>query len=168
MRERTRMIVREGVIAGVIGATAVALWFLVIDTMSGQPLFTPGLLGEALFSVLGPSPEGAPRLLDEPMVQLLGYTIFHYAAFVAVGLLAAVVLEVARREPSVLIGFFILFVAFEIGFHGLVALLQQTTALDGLAWYNIMIGNLIAASLMGLYLWQAHPELAEGLAHAAD
>ena len=168
MEERTRTIVREGVIAGVIGATAVAIWFLVLDTIAGRPLFTPQVLGQALVSVLGPPPDSGWHLLDQTAVQLVGYTIFHYTAFIAVGLLSALVLDIAHEEPSVLIGFIILFVAFEIGFHGLVALLQQTTVLGAVAWYNIMIGNLIAAALMGVYLWRAHPELADELAHALD
>ena len=166
--DRTRIVVREGLIAGAIGATSVALWFLILDLIAGRPLFTPQVLGQALFSVLGPPPDDAAHLLDTTTVQLIGYTIFHYAAFIAVGLLAAYVLELAHEEPSVLLGFIILFVAFEIGFHGLVALLQQTTVLGALAWYQVMLGNLIAASFMGVYLWRAHPEIGEELAHALD
>ncbi len=168
MEERVRGILREGLIAGAIGATAVAIWFLMLDIIAGQPLQTPLVLGQALISVLGPPPDGGTHLLDQPTVQLIGYTIFHYVAFIAVGTLASYVLDWAREEPSVLLGFIILFVAFEIGFHGLVALLQQTTVLGTLVWYQVMIGNLIAAALMGVYLWRAHPELADELAHALD
>ena len=167
MEERARSILREGLIAGAIGATSVAIWFLILDTIAGQPLQTPLVLGQALISVLGPPPSDG-KLLDEPAVQLIGYTLFHYTAFIGVGLLAAYVLDWAHEEPSVLLGFIILFVAFEIGFHGLVALLQQTTILGTLVWYQVMIGNLIAAALMGVYLWRAHPEIADELAHALD
>jgi hypothetical protein len=31
-----------------------------------------------------------------------------------------------------------------------------------------MLGNLIAATGMGLYLWRAHPQLHEQLQHALD
>lgn len=168
MEERARSILREGLIAGAIGATSVAIWFLILDTIAGEPLQTPLVLGQALFSILGPPPDGGTYLLDQPVVQLIGYTFFHYVAFIAVGTLAAYVLDWAHEEPSVLLGFIILFVAFEIGFHGLVALLQQTTVLGALVWYQVMIGNLIAAALMGVYLWRAHPELADELAHALD
>lgn len=168
MEERARGILREGLIAGAIGATSVAIWFLILDTIAGQPLQTPAVLGRALFSVLGPPPTDGVHLLDQPAVHLIGYTIFHYVAFIAVGTLASYVLDWAHDEPSVLLGFIILFVAFEIGFHGLVALLQQTTILGALVWYQVMIGNLIAAALMGVYLWRAHPEIADELAHALD
>ena len=42
-------ILREGFIAGCIGAAAVAVWFLVVDTVNGRPFFTPAMLGSAVF-----------------------------------------------------------------------------------------------------------------------
>ena len=50
-------IVREGLIAGFLGATAVAVWFFVVDLIGGRPLFTPNALGEGLLSIFGRSPE---------------------------------------------------------------------------------------------------------------
>ena len=47
--------VKEGVITGAIGATAVAVWFLVVDLVSGQPFHTPATLGEAVSAVFGPT-----------------------------------------------------------------------------------------------------------------
>ena len=144
---RANRIVREGLIAGVIGATSVALWFLIVDVIAGRPLFTPTLLGRALFSIFGPVPEG-----ESAIVHVIAYTIFHYTAFIAVGSFVAYIVSVAETQPSVLAGLLILFVAFEIGFHAFVALLQETTALGALAWYQVMAGNLIAALLMGTYV----------------
>ena len=40
---------REGVIAGLIGAAVVAVWFLIYDAASGRPFRTPALLGAATF-----------------------------------------------------------------------------------------------------------------------
>ena len=162
-------VLREGIIAGVIGATGVAVWFLIVDTIGGRPLFTPATLGRALFSVLGPVPtDGGSYVLDATALHVFGYTVFHYAAFIAVGMLAVYVVHVAETEPSILIGFVILFVAFEIAFHALVAVLQETTVLGALAWYQVMAGNLIAAVMMGTYLWRTHPALKEEFAHAVD
>ena len=42
-------IYEEGLVAGVLGAAAIALWFLVLDTVSGRPFFTPTILGTAIF-----------------------------------------------------------------------------------------------------------------------
>ena len=153
-------IVREGLVAGFLGATAVAVWFFVVDLIGGRPLFTPNILGEGLLSVFGRSPE--PRALN-----IIGYTIFHYAAFTLVGMLAVVLVHAGERIPSVLAGSMILFVAIELGFYGLVALLQQTV-LGNFAWYQILAGNLLAALLMGTYLWRSHPAMREGLVRALE
>src|SRR2546428_12726625 len=47
-RDVTRLY-QEGLIAGLIGAATVALWFLIIDSIQGRPLYTPTVLGAALF-----------------------------------------------------------------------------------------------------------------------
>jgi hypothetical protein len=163
MPDKGHNVVREGMYAGVIGATLVAIWFLIVDTVAGRPFFTPGVLGDALLSVLD------PKLPPENnFVNVVAYTVFHYGAFMVGGLIVSIVVNVAETRPSVLAGFLIIFVAFEIGFHGMVALLQETTVLRNLAWYQVMIGNVIAAIGMGAYLWRLHPQLGSELAHALD
>ena len=160
MPRRTHGIAREGVIAGFLGATAVAVWFFVVDMIGGRPLFTPNVLGEGLLSVFGRSPESSA-------MNVVSYTIFHYAAFTLVGVIAVILVHAGERLPSVLAGAMILFVAIELGFYGLVALLQQTV-LGNFAWYQILAGNLLAAGLMGTYLWRSHPALKRGLVSALE
>ena len=160
MRTGTHSIVREGLIAGFLGATAVAVWFFVVDLIGGRPLFTPNTLGVGLLSVFGRSPESE-------VVNVIAYTIFHYAAFTLVGMLAVILVHAGERMPSVLAGSMILFVAIELGFYGLVALLQQTI-LGNFAWYQILAGNLLAAGLMGTYLWRSHPAMRDGLVRALE
>ena len=158
-----RPVLREGVVAGLIGATTIAVWFFVVDLIAGRPLFTPETLGRSLLSILGPAPAG-----ESTMLYVAAYTLVHYAAFAAVGILAAGALQAARREPSLLLGFVILFVAFEVGFHAVVGLLEETTPLGALAWWQVMAGNLLAATAMGIYLWRAHPALREQFSHALE
>ena len=160
MRTGSHSIVREGVIAGFLGATAVAVWFFVVDMIGGRLLFTPNTLGEGLLSIFGRAPE--PEI-----VNVVAYTIFHYAAFTVVGMLAVVLVHAGERMPSVLGGSLILFVAIELGFYGLTALLRETV-LGNLAWYQILVGNLLAAILMGTYLWRSHPAMRKGLVSALD
>jgi hypothetical protein len=160
MSTRRHSVVREGVVAGVLGATAVAVWFFVVDLIAGRPLFTPNTLGEGFLSVFGQSPEPAA-------VNIIAYTIFHYAVFIFVGIIAVILVHAGERTPSVLAGSMILFVAIELGFYGMVALLEET-ALGNLAWYQILAGNLLAAVLMGTYLWRSHPAMREGLVRALE
>jgi uncharacterized membrane protein YphA (DoxX/SURF4 family) len=158
-----RPLVREGVIAGAIGATVIAVWFFFVDIIVGEPLFTPTTLGRGLLSIFGPVPEG-----QSPFLMIAIYTAFHYAAFAVVGMVAAMIVDVANREPSILLGFVVLFAAIEVGFYAFVGLLQQATPLGSLAWYNVMIGNLLAAAAMGMFLLRAHPALRQQFVHAID
>ena len=157
-------ILKSGAIAGIIGATCLAVWFFLVDIISGAPFGTPLVLGHALLTLLRPTPSWA----SSPVLVILVYTIFHYAAFIAVGIVSAIVVGWARSEPSVLLGFVILFAAVEVGFYAFVAVLAQASDLHTLAWYQVMLGNLIAAAGMGLYFWRAHPQLHEQLRHALD
>jgi hypothetical protein len=148
-----RAIIRDGIIAGVLGATAVALWFLGLDMIYSVPLATPAALGRGLLRVLGP--QGS----EGRMVFVIVYTLFHYAAFIGAGLLISVIVHFAQREPSVLAGAMMLFVAFEIGFYGLSSALSESPFLGALGWAQVATGNLIAAIVMGIYMWRKHPEL---------
>lgn len=160
--ERPHAVLRDGVIAGLIGATAVAVWFFIVDVVAGHPLFTPDTLGHALFSVTG------PVAMHERGAFIAAYTVFHYAAFIVAGIIAASVVDMAGEEPSVVLLAVLIFVAFEIGFYAFVAILQHSTPLGALAWYQVLIGNIIAAVAMCWYLWRARPMLKEQFAHALD
>ena len=83
-------------------------------------------------------------------------------------LLAALIVHLAKREPSILLGFVVLFVATEIGFYGLTGLLHEASSLKGLVWYQVMLGNLVAASAMGYYFWRTHRELGDEFRHSLD
>lgn len=150
-------IVRDGVVSGIIGATAVALWFLIADVLFRTAFFTPIALGRALITLLGTGP--APG----PVELVLIYTIVHYLTFIAVGLLASLIVHLAESEPSVLAGALILFVAIEIGFYGWSAVLAHSSAFGTVSWVEVTIGNLIAAASMGTYLWRANPGLRQEL-----
>jgi len=152
--------VREGIIAGLIGATSIAIWFLIVDTFEGRPFYTPTVLGIGLLSVFGPrGDEGA-------VAQVIAYTIFHYGVFLGIGVLVSYIVHRAEQDDTVLAVALILFVALEAGFYGLVAVLSESRQLGSLAWYQVLVGNLIAAATMGTYVWRTHPELRRELEHA--
>src|SRR3989475_4229845 len=56
----------------------------------------------------------------------------------------------------------VFFAIFEFGFYVTVAVLAQPL-LGSLAWWNVAIGNAIAAFGMGYYLWREHPKIAATL-----
>jgi hypothetical protein len=153
MTRAQRSVLREGVITGLIGAAVVALWFLAFDFVRGQPLFTPALLGSALFH----GPGDVTRLAITPG-PVIGYTIVHGLAFIAFGIIAASVMSVSEREPAVFVAFVILFACFEVFALGVVGALGKSM-LGALVWWAILIGNLLAATAMLWYLARAHPAL---------
>ena len=152
-------IARDGIAAGILGATAVALWFLGLDIIYRTAFATPQALGRGLLRILGP--QGS----EGTAVFVIVYTIFHYLAFIAAGLLVAVIVHVAEREPGVLAGAMMLFVAFEIGFYALSSALSASPLFGALGWAQVATGNLIAAIVMGVYMWRTHPELGRDLSH---
>ena len=153
-------IARDGVVAGVLGATAVAVWFLGVDLIYAHAFATPEGLGRGLLRLFGPAGmEGAA-------VFVVAYTVFHYAAFIGAGLLVSVIVHWAQTTPTVLAGAMMLFVAFEIGFYALSSALQEAPFLGALGWAQVGSGNLIAALVMGGYMWRTHPELKAELAYA--
>jgi hypothetical protein len=148
-----RSVLREGVVAGLIGATVVAVWFLGFDIARGRPLLTPSLLGAAVFSGVN-NPIG----LEIALGPILGYTVLHGLAFVAFGVIAASVMAVSEREPTLFVGFVILFACFEVFFFGVVGAFGQSV-MGALVWWAILIGNLLASFAMLWYLFRAHRSL---------
>jgi hypothetical protein len=146
-------VLREGTIAGLVGAAVVALWFLAIDTIRGEPLRTPTLLGAGLLKILaGPHP-------------VIIYTVVHGLAFVLFGIVAAVLIAGAERAPMFLFAVLILFTAFEVFFFGAV-IIGAKWVLDELAGWTIFVGNLLASAAMLAYFFKGHRALARRLSEA--
>ena len=148
-----RRIVQEGFVAGLIGAGAVAIWFLVVDVIAGRAFFTPAMLGSAVFFGLRD-----PSLVVISFPTVITYSMLHMVAFLTVGSLAAFLVAEAEEVPHMVWFLVVLFIAFEFGFY-IVLAVGFTPLLQALAWINVAIGNFIAAVGMGYYLWRAHPEL---------
>ena len=151
-------ILREGFVGGLIGAGAVAFWFLIVDMIAGRPFFTPGMLGSAVFW-------GArdPAEVVITFQAVIGYSMLHVVAFMLVGIVAALLAALVDSFPSTLFLVVVFFVIFEVGFYIIVAIMARPL-LGGLAWSNVAIGNLIAAGGMGYYLWHVHPHIRQELA----
>lgn len=147
---------RDGLVAGLIGAATVALWFLLLDLIRGRPLLTPSILGTALFRP-GTLPADPTRMpLSGEMVIL--YTWVHGLVFCVVGGVASWLLAAAERNPNLGFGVVLFFAVFEFGFMVL-AILFAEPVLHALTWPAVLVGNLLAALAMGVYLWRRHPRL---------
>lgn len=149
-------------VAGLLGAAAVAAWFFVVDMVLDRVLYTPAALGSALFHGIN-----APEGVEVSALTVLGYTGLHVVAFILAGLAFAALVGRAEKSPPLLLGLVLLFVTFETLLLGLVAIIAAWL-LDVLAWWTIAVGNLLAAGVMAAYLWRSHPRLRSDVARADD
>ena len=152
----TSKLYQEGIAAGTLGAVTIAVWFLILDLIMGRPLFTPTVLGTALFRGMGeiPSPESFVVSVD----AVVGFTFVHWLVFAAVGCIASRLLGLAERNANIGFGILLLFVGFEFGFIGAATVFARPV-LQALAWPTVLLGNLLAAVAMGLYFWRRHPHM---------
>lgn len=140
----------DGIISGVFGASAVAIFFFVVDLVAGHPLFTPNALGASLFL-------GQAVASDAPIVPVLvvGYTAVHLTVFIGFGVIAAFEVLSHRRIPPTDAGTMLLtaalFVAFEVSFLAMAQLFApHLTGVLGVG--RVAIANAIASFAMARYL----------------
>lgn len=134
-----------------VGGAVLGLFFLVVDSARGQAFFTPSLMGSVLF--LGVAAES----VTEVRLDMVAYfTMIHFALFGAVGLGLAILVhevEVHSRHPRELVG--ALFLVLEGGFLiGANLFMPGVTAAIGFG--RIVVGNLVTAVAMALFLMRSH------------
>jgi hypothetical protein len=147
-------VVGDGVFAGLIGASGVALWFLAVDAVLREPLYTPSLVGSALLR--GVSPASAPPI---DLTMVAAFTAVHSFLFIVFGIAASWAVDQFRRTPDMPLITIATFIALEGGFVIATKLLVPELA-EAIGHGFIVGGNAFAALAMGLYLrgWQRHPE----------
>jgi hypothetical protein len=147
---------QEGLAAGVLGAATIAVWFLILDTLRGHPLYTPTVLGTALFR--SGAGLGAPATLPVSFDMVLAFTWIHLLVFGVIGGIASHLLALAERRPNLGFGVVILFVVFEFGFIA-ASMIFAEDVVHAVAWPAVLVGNTLAAAAMAAYLWHHHPNL---------
>jgi hypothetical protein len=149
---------REGLLAGCVGGATVALWFLILDTLAGHPLYTPSVLGTALFET--PAALARPAEMPISLGMVVAFSCVHWLVFAAVGGIAAWLLTFAEYNRALGFGLLFLFLWLVFEFGLLAAAIFFTDALlVALDWKQVLAGNLLAAASMGAYLWWRHPFL---------
>jgi hypothetical protein len=142
----------DGLFSGVLGGVTVAIFFLIVDSLKGQPLFTPSLLGSALF--LG---EGAEAVHQVNIPMVFAYTGVHMMAFVGVGMAAAYMVAQFEKNPPFGLLLLLLFICFEAGFIAFAAALAPGV-IGALGSGLVVAANLLSAAVMaGYLLWWSHP-----------
>ena len=151
MKAPTTMLGR-GVLAGSIGAMALAIWFLVIDTVQGDPFRTPAFVASAL---------GFGDVQLDGVASIALYTVIHFALFALVGIIAALFVERLEAVPGTLLGIVLGFLLFNLVFYGSVTI-TGTDVVAELGWPQVLVGNVLA----GIAVFTALDKL--GVVHPAS
>lgn len=143
----------QGIVTGLLGALAVALWFFLVDIVAGRPFFTPAALGGVVLR--GVTDADAV----EVTVGIVGaYTVLHLLAFAVVGTGLVWVAERVEREPGLWLLSLLAVIVLEALFVG-VAGTVSAAVLGAIGWVAIGIGNVVAVVVMTLWLLRVRPLL---------
>lgn len=145
-------LLREGVVTGLLGAAVVALFYLVVDIGRGHAFMTPSVLGDA-FVLHRPVEIGIPD-----GTAVLVYTVLHVVAFVAFGLVLAVLARAAELSSLARYAVVQVLVAFVVFFYGIVSVGSEIVR-GLLPVVGILVANGLAGVVMVLWLWRHHPKL---------
>ena len=132
---------REGTTLGIIVATAIWVWLVVVDAVAGQPFQT--------FAALG---------------GVTVFTLVHYLLNIVYGVVIVSAVHGAAREPSVALALVFGLVTFEIAVAMLTVLLSHL-GLGELAWIRIFGGSVVGVAVALFVLSRRHP-LASQVRHA--
>jgi hypothetical protein len=143
-------ILKEGILVGLAGAAAVAVWFFLYDLAAGTPFRTPALLGATLFEGLRDA-----AALTITLSLVLKYTAVHGLVFLVFGVAAAGLFALADWDRHVLIGLFMLFCCFEVAVF-LAMMVLGSWLFNTLHPWAIFGGNLVAALVMLGILFRDH------------
>ena len=143
----------DGLITGLVGAAAVAVWFLTKDLLAQAPLHTPAALGSAV--LLGAS---SPEEIQLNMAVITAYTFLHVSAFAGVGMMFAWLAERVERTPDFWIRGAAVLLLLEGMFLGTVGMMSGWIMQD-LGWMTVLVSNLVAVLAMGLWILRSRPSL---------
>jgi hypothetical protein len=139
----------DGAVAGIIGAAIIAMLFLFLDTVTRLPLYTPTVLGHGLF--VGAEDLASTESVEVSLKLTLMYTWVHWLAFMVLGVIAAYFLSLTKKKFNLGLLILLLFLILEFGFVGTWFVIAEPV-LDELAWTMVLVGNLLAATGMAIYL----------------
>ena len=157
MAAHENSLLRQGVSAGILGAGAVAVWFLLLDVIiEGRPFYTPNLLGQVVF-VRGQPP--TPDVLNTGAI--VAYTALHFAAFIVFGVFLTQLVRLASRHHIWRFALVIVLAVFEVFFIGFSFIVVGADG--GSRWWAILVGNTFALVAMGAYYYSRYPSVGRGL-----
>jgi hypothetical protein len=154
-------IAENGILAGILGAAVVALWFLLLDMITrGMPFYTPSLLGSIIFAG-----KDAGEVTSLNGAAVFAYTGLHGILFLGAGTTLAWMFSQFERNPQVGMILLLLFVTFEAVLWGVGVSIIPSLA-GAVGTWAIMVANVGSAVAMFVFLLRRHPGAMESLRNA--
>jgi hypothetical protein len=146
----------DSLYSGVLGGSAVAAFFLVVDLLNGQPLFTPSLIGSVLFYGAV-----AQDVMEVHAGAVAYFSLVHIVVFAVLGAAISLLVrevELHSRHPIELL--LVLFAIIEVAFFAL-APLAMPGVIARLGIVQVGVANLLAAGSMALFFVLYHRSAAQ-------
>lgn len=155
-------VLREGFVAGLVGAVIVALFFGIVNVVGGaSPFHTVDQLGRSL---VGEPPVGQAGAQAGPA---LAYNGLHLLVFILLGFVLAWITARTEEKPAFwYLAFFGLIAAFFYDF--LFMTIVAGPALGGIPWGEVAGASFLAGLGMIVYLLREHPALRKAAGEGAD
>ena len=159
--QRPEKLLTRGLVTGLYGAVAVAVWFFLLDQSEGHPFRTPAALGSALML-------GASRIeaMEVSFRVVATYTLVHIVAFAAAGTAFVAIAEQVERSSSLVLLTIPVAIALEAVVVTALAL-RADWVLGAIGVWSVLVANLLAVVAMGWYVWRTHPMLRHGRGSAS-
>jgi hypothetical protein len=145
--------VREGLVAGLLGALIVAAWYLAVDLGRGEVFYTPNVMGQVF--VQGDTIPTVRTVTSQAVVQ---YSLLHFGVFILLGLALAALTHLAVHNPALRMAVWLGGVIGFVFFLGFLYMLFWLTD-QAFPWWTASVASLLGLGSMGLYLWRQHPQL---------
>ncbi|HEX4931923.1 MAG TPA: hypothetical protein VFV33_02015 [Gemmatimonadaceae bacterium] len=142
---------RDGMIAGALGASVIAGWTLVIDAFTDRIGVTGALIGAWIYDALGAGFGGRGF-----GAHFLTWLVALFIGVIVIGVVASFLYHASETKPSLAFGLVMLVIVLELILLSLTALASQNPLFGGAAWLYGLTGNVLGAFAIGRYLWRAH------------
>lgn len=152
MNHQKHSTLREGLLTGVIGGLAVAVWYIAVDLGRGQLGYTPNVLGQVL---VGRDTIPTVHLIPQAVAE---YSLLHFGVFLLLGVILTGLTHMAIRTPEFRMGVWLGLVIAFLFFLGFLFMLYSATD-ERFPWWPAVGGGLLGIGSMALYLWRRHPAL---------
>lgn len=153
MHDHQHSTVREGLLAGLLGALVVALWYFAVDLGRGEMFYTPSVLGQVFMArdTMPTTRHIVPQAVAE-------YSVLHVVVFLVLGIVLSWLTHLAIRNSTLRMGVWLGLVISFLFFLGFLFVLFSITD-ERFPWWPSLVGSLLGIGSMGFYLWRRHPAL---------